>query len=144
MNFDFSTGVQECVINGKCTVYVNLTDTTFIEAIFNAFDELDELENKMRPEIEKAATGKEVFDLARERDAKSREIVNGIFGEDVCSPIFGKMSINAAGDGLPLWANMLLAFIDSMDTALAQEKKRTNPRLQKYVDKYQKYNKQNK
>ena len=141
LNFDFSDGVQEIVINGKCTVYANLTDGTFIESVFNAFDALDALEEEYRPKIESATTGKEVFSIARERDARMREIVNGIFEEDVCSPIFGKMQLNAAADGLPLWANMLLAFIDKMDTALAEEKKRTNPRLTRYVEKYQKYQK---
>ena len=142
MNFDFSDGVQEIVINGKCTVYANLTDGTFIESVFNAFNALDALEDEYRPRIEDATAASEVFSLSRERDAKMREIVNGIFEQDVCSPVFGKMQLNAAADGLPLWANMLLTFIDNMDSALTEEKTRTNPRLKRYVDKYKKYQKQ--
>ncbi len=141
VNLGFSTGVQNVSINGKCTVHVNFTDSAFIERVFNAFDVLDGLEDKYRPLIENAQSGKEVFGYARDRDAEMRDVVNGIFGEDVCSPIFGNMHISAAAEGLPLWANMLLAFIDNMDSTLANEKKQTNPRLKKYVEKYQKYQK---
>lgn len=138
MNLDFSTGVQEVIINGKCTVYVNLTDGTFMESIFNAFDALDAVEADYVPRIEAATTGTEVFNLARQRDAEMRAIINELFGEDVCSPVFGSMQLTAAADGLPLWANMLLAFIDCMDSKLAQEKKLSDPRIQKYIKKYQK------
>lgn len=141
MNLDFSTGIQECTINGKCTVYVNFTDSAFIESVFNAFDALEGVTEKYTPMIEGAKSGEEVFTLARTRDAEMREIINEIFGEDVCSPIFGKMHLTAAADGLPLWVNMLLAIIDKMDTTLATEKKQTNPRVKKYLEKYKKYQK---
>ena len=141
MNLDFSTGVQECTINGKCTVYVNFTDPAFIESVFNAFDSIDDVTDRYAPQIENAKSGEEVFTLARTRDAEIREIINEIFGEDVCSPIFGKMHLTAAADGLPLWVNMLLAIIDKMDTTLATEKKQTNPRVKKYLEKYKKYQK---
>ena len=93
VNLGFSTGVQNVSINGKCTVHVNFTDSAFIERVFNAFDVLDGLEDKYRPLIENAQSGKEVL------------------------------------------------FIDNMDSTLANEKKQTNPRLKKYVEKYQKYQK---
>ena len=141
MNLDFSEGVQDITINGKCTVRVNLTDFTFIESVFNAFDALDALEDEYQKRFDTVTDGREIFALCRERDARMREIVNDIFGEDVCSPIFGKMQLTAIGDGLPLWFNLLMAFIDNMDSTIAREKKQSNPRMKKYVDKYQKYQK---
>ena len=138
MNLDFSTGIQECTINGKCTVYVNFTDPAFIESVFNAFDTIDGIAEKYEPQIENAKSGEEVFSLARARDKETREVINEIFGEDVCSPIFGKMQLSAAADGLPLWVNLLLAIVDNMDTTLSLEKKQTNPRVKKYIEKYNK------
>ena len=47
------------------------------------------------------------------------------------------MSIYAIADGLPIWANLMLAIIDEFDASFVAEKKKTNPRIQKYTKKYQ-------
>lgn len=79
-----------------------------------------------------------VFDLANRYDAEIRDMINGIFGQDVCTPLFGGMSVNTLADGLPLWANLFFAIVDTFDGAFVEQKKRTNPRIKKYTEKYSK------
>ena len=47
------------------------------------------------------------------------------------------ISFQGAESGLPVWCNLLLALMDEMDAALVREQKASNPRLKKYLDKYQ-------
>ena len=46
------------------------------------------------------------------------------------------MDASALADGLPVWANLIMAIIDTFDDEFAQEKKKKNPRLAKYTAKY--------
>ena len=41
-------------------------------------------------------------------------------------------------DGFPIWANFMLAIIDQFEGEFAEQKKKTNPRIQKYTAKYNK------
>ena len=67
-----------------------------------------------------------------------REVINGVFEDDVCTPIFGGMNVYSLADGLPVWCNFLLAVMDEVDTSFAREQKATNPRITKYTAKYHK------
>lgn len=133
----FDTGVKEYSINDACTVRFNPTDLNFVEKVFNALEDIDKLHEKYNADVGNA-DDREVFDLARSFDAEVRETINAIFDDDVCTPIFGDMSINTISDGFPIWANFLLAVIDQFDGAFAEEKKKTNPRIKKYTAKYAK------
>ena len=133
----FDTGVKEFNINDAVTVRFNPTDINFAERVFNGLEALDKLYESYQSEVDKVED-REVFDLARRIDADARGIINGIFDNDVCTPLFGDMSINTISDGFPVWANFLLAIIDQFDTAFTEEKKKTNPRIKKYTAKYSK------
>lgn len=133
----FDTGVEEFNINDAVIVRFNPTDLNFVEKVFNGLEEIDKLHESYNSEVGKVEDI-EVFDLARRFDADARGIINGIFGDDVCTPLFGDMSINTISDGFPIWANFLLAIIDKFDTAFTEEKKKTNPRIKKYTAKYSK------
>lgn len=138
MNLNISTGLQECNINEKCKVYFNPTDPVFIEKVYNAFCALDELDEKYREQKKDIEDGIAVFKMAREADAGMRAIIDGLFNENVCQPVFGEISIYAMSDGLPLWANVMLALTEAIGDTFSEEAQKANPRLEKYIKKYQK------
>lgn len=136
LNFD--TGLVIYSINGKCELAFNPTDSTFVEKLFNAFDTLDKKQEAYKAEAEKTANKREVFETARKMDEEMRDIINEVFGFDVCMPLFGTMNVYALADGLPVWSNLMLGIMDEVDTTFARESKLTNPRIQKYTKKYHK------
>ena len=133
LNFD--TGVVKHSINGKYEVEFNPTDVAFAERLGKAFDDLERKQEAKRKEIESANTS-EVFDLARKWDAEMREVIDSVFGGPLCASVFGETSVYALANGMPLWANLMLAIMDEIDAAIVREKKATDPRIQKYTKKY--------
>lgn len=132
------TGVQEVSINGKVTVLLNLTDIDFIERVFNAFDAMDKQHEKYQAMLSGETDAKKIFAAARTMDGEMRELINGLFGFDVCTPLYGTMNTYAMADGLPVWCNLMLCLIDNMNDTFTAEKKKTNPKLQKYLAKFKK------
>lgn len=135
---NFGTGLVTYSVNGKCELAFNPTDSTFVEKLFNAFDTLDKKQEAYKAEVEKTANKREVFETARKMDEEMRDIINEVFGFDVCTPLFGAMNVYALADGLPVWSNLMLGIMDEVDTTFARESKLTNPRIQKYTKKYHK------
>ena len=133
----FETGLKTFDINGAYAVTFAPTDLAFIERVYTALDNMDKKQEGYKEQADKAADN-EVFVLARKMDSEAREEINAIFGEDVCSAVFGSLNVFTVADGFPVWANFLLAIIDQRDGAFAEEKKKTNPRIAKYTAKYKK------
>lgn len=134
----FETGQVSYSLNGTAQVTFNPTDSVFIERLFNTFDALDEKQDAYKAEVEKAAGSREIFEIARRRDAEMRTMIDEAMGQPVCEALFGGMNVYAMADGLPVWANLLLAVMDEVDTTFAREQKLTNPRLNKYSAKWHK------
>ena len=134
----FNTGSVEYTINDNVKVTFNPTDLAFVERVFNIFDHMDEKQEEYNAAITKAEKDTEVFKVYREMESSMRGMIDDVFGAEVCQDIFGNVSVFALAEGLPLWANLMLALIDEMDVAFAREKKATNPRIKKYTAKYQK------
>ena len=132
----FDTGLASYSLNGKCEVWFNPTDSDFVKRLFDAFDYLDKKQEAYREQVEKMADKRQIFDIARERDGEMRGIVDDLFNAPVCNAVFGRMNVYALADGLPVWANLILAVMDEIDTSFAREQKATNPRIQKYTAKY--------
>ena len=132
----FDTGAVEYSINDAVTVTFNPTDLAFVERVFNIFDHMDEKQEEYNSAISKVEKNAEVFAVFRSIEGEMREMIDDVFGAEVCQSIFGNMSVFALAEGLPLWANLMLALIDEMDVAFAKEKKATNPRIKKYTAKY--------
>lgn len=137
-DLNIATGLQEYNFNGKCTVYFNPTDPNFIDKVFTSFSDLDQKNEEYRNQVQKETDGAKVLEIAKAMDAEMRGMIDDVFGTEVCSPLFGNISVYASADGLPLWANLMLAVIDEMDDAFAREKKASNPRIKKYTDKFKK------
>lgn len=134
----FDDGLVTYSLNGKCEVTFNPTDSAFVERLFKAFDALDEKQDAYKAEINKATGVKEIFEIARIRDAEMRDMIDNVFDVPVCDDLFGKMNVYALADGLPIWCNLMLTIMDETDTSFAREQKRTNPRIAKYTAKYHK------
>ena len=132
----FDTGVVSYDLNGVIKIQFNPTDTVFIERLFNTFDALDKKQVAYEDEIKRTADQREIFKLARQRDAEMRQMVDEALGAPVCDALFGGMNVYALAGGLPVWANLLLAVMDEIDTAFAREQKLTDGRIRKYSEKY--------
>lgn len=137
INLKIDDALEEVKLNDKVSVWLNLTDTNFINKLFDAFSTMDKEQDEYREKMD-GLEDKELFEFARSLDLRMRELVNGVFGMDVCTPLFGNVSVCAIANGLPLWANLMLALIDEIDSTIAREKKITNPRILKYTEKYSK------
>lgn len=134
----FETGKVTYTLNGDTQVSFNPTDSAFVEKLFSAFDTLDKRQGAYKAEVEKMGDKREIFDIARKRDAEMREIIDGVFEAPVCKALFGGMNVYAMADGLPAWANLMLAVMDEIDTSFAKQKKLTDPRISKYLARYHK------
>jgi len=134
----FATGLVTYGLNGAAQVTFNPTDSAFVERLFNTFDTLDKKQDAYKAEVEKTADSREIFEVARKWDAEMRAMIDEVFGQPVCEAVFGGMNVYAMADGLPAWVNLLLVVMDEIDTAFAREQKATNPRLQKYLERWKK------
>lgn len=132
----FETGLVEYSLNGAVTVSFNPTDSAFVERLFNTFYTMDKKQDAYKAEVEAIADKQEIFNIARERDAEMRGLIDETFGVPVCDALFGGMNVYAIAGGFPVWCNLLLSVMDEIDTTFAREQKETNPRLKKYMDKY--------
>ena len=136
-DINFSTGLVPYNINGVCEVLFNPTDSAFVERLFNTFYELDKKQDEYKAEVDGLTDKKQIFEVARERDAEMRRMVDGVFDAPVCDALFGKMNVYAMADGLPVWCNLMLSVMDEIDTSFAKEQKQTIARIAKYTAKYQ-------
>lgn len=132
----FETGLVTYNLNGAAEVTFNPTDSAFVERLFNTFDALDRAQEEHKAEVDRIADSREIFDIARKRDAEMRAMIDDALGQPVCDVLFGSMNVYAMADGLPAWCNLMLTLMDEIDTSFAREQKATNPRLQKYLAKY--------
>ena len=122
-------------INGIFETIFNPSDFAFIGKIADVFDTLDARQGEMEAKV-KAAEAREIFSIVRDADGEMRGMLDGILGDGACLAIFGDMNVYSYVDGLPAWSNLLLAILDRCEADLVANEKRTNPRLQKYADKY--------
>lgn len=134
----FETGLVTYNLNGAVKVSFNPTDSAFVEQLCSTFEALDKKQDSYEAEIKGVTDNREIFEIARKRDAEMRDMIDGAFGEPVCNALFGGMNVYALADGLPVWANLILAVMDEINNSLAREQKKTNPRIAKYTAKYRK------
>ena len=134
---NFNTGRITYTVNGNCEISFNPSDAEFAGKLFDAFSSFA----RRYEESEHEGTRhdpEDVFSALKERDKWMRTELDSLFGEPICEKIFGNMSVCALADGLPVWANFMLSVVDEIDKAITDEQKKTNPRVQKYLQKYNK------
>ena len=132
LNFDL--GLNEYDLGGKVTVRFNPTDVSFLEKLSESFAALDQIQEEVKRE--EITDEKDVYNLAKNLDTKMREIIDALFGMDVCTPLFGEMNLFASAGGLPVWANLLLAIADEVQDSMDSELKQREARIRKYTEKY--------
>lgn len=138
---NIATGLVSYNINGKVEVEFNPADQDFVERLYSTFEKLDQKQDAYKSEIDAAKGTKKIFEVARTRSDEMRAMIDELFQQPVCEPLFGTMNVYALADGLPVWCNLLLAIMDIVDANMAEQEKKTNPRVQKYMAKYKKYQK---
>ncbi len=131
-------GLVSYTLNGKCEVTFNPTDPAFAERLYTTFDTLDKQQEDYKAQVEKIGNTRKVFDFVKERDAEMRQYIDDLFEQPVSEHIFGNMNVYAIANGLPVWANLLLAIMDEIDVVFTREQKLTHPRISKYTKKYHK------
>ena len=134
----FDTGLVTYLLNDRCDVTFNPTDSAFVERLYAAFNDLDKKQEAYQDQVSRMSDRAKIFDLMRERDKEMRQLIDGVFDAPVCAMLFGGMNVYAMASGLPVWANLMLTIMDEVDTAFSREQKETNPRVQKYLAKYKK------
>ena len=132
LNFDL--GLNEYDLGGKVTVQFNPTDVSFLEKLSESFATLDRIQEEVKRE--EISDEKDVYNLAKNLDTKMREIIDALFGQDVCTPLFGEMNLFASAGGLPVWANLMLAIADEVQDSMDSELKHREARIRKYTEKY--------
>lgn len=134
----FDSGLVSYSLNGKCEVMFNPADEMFFNRFFDALDALTatQEEYSKRPT---PATPTERFEVARERDGKMHETIDGLFNAPVCEAVFNGVSVCAFADGFPVWMNLMFSVLDEILENLDETEKKINPRIAKYTAKYQKY-----
>ena len=131
------TDLEEVSINGKVTVWLNFTDAEFVSRVAEAFDEMGAIHDKCAETINnKDIDAKDMFAALREANNSIREKINTLFGDDICTPVYGSMSVMALADGLPVLCNLMLALVDEINARMTEQQKKTAPRLDKYTAKY--------
>ena len=118
------------------TVRFNPTDVSCLEKLSDSFAYLDLIQEEVRLSKEEITDEKDVYNLAKNLDAKMRDIINALFGQDVCTPLFGEMNLFASAGGLPVWANLMLAIADEVQVSMQGELQKREARIKKYTEKY--------
>lgn len=129
------TGLQEFRVNDKCVLRFNPADPAFADRIYTALESLKKQQDNKAVDIDTIPETK-VFEYLRELDADMRDTINGVFEDDVCTPLFGTMSVYASAGGTPLWMNLMMAVIDELDEGIKREKAFHSEKLSKYTKKY--------
>lgn len=138
LNFD--SGVVSYSLNGKCEVSFNPADRVFAEKLCKGIDTMDKIMNDYAKKGEGLQGPEGAFDLARERDDKMAEVLDGLFNAPVCASVFGDMSLCAfAKNGFPAWLNLMLSIVDEISENIDDLKPRAEASIAKYKAKYQKY-----
>ena len=132
LNFDL--GLNAYDLGGKVTVRFNPTDVSFLEKLSESFAALDQIQEEVKRE--EFTDEKDVYNLAKNLDIRMREIIDALFGMDVCTPLFGEMNLFASAGGLPVWANLMLAIADEVQDSMDSELKHREARIRKYTEKY--------
>lgn len=136
-NINTGAKVEEYNIDGKIVLRFNPADATFVKNFNAAFKALAGAQS----ELAEAATtvdDEAFFDASAATNTKLRGILNDLFGEDICTPIWGTADLTALSDGLPLWFNFMMALIDEIDADMKSVKDVRSARLDAYLAKYQK------
>lgn len=134
----FDNGLVSYTVNGvENAVKFNPSDPNFADRMYTTFEALEKKQTARDGDIQQAKTAADMLKVIRKYDEEMREAIDSLFSEGACAAVFGDMSTYAMAGGLPVWANFMLSVIAECDGAFAREQKQVNPKIQKYIKKYQ-------
>ena len=133
---NFEDGRKTYQVNGGCEIRFNPTDINLVEGIFAL---VEKVEAQQRSDASANDATLDVFAISRERNSQMRADIDELFGEPICDKIFGKTNVFSPANGLPLCMNFLMAIIDEINDATQGINAAANPRVEKYMKKYEKY-----
>ncbi len=136
-NVNLNSTVEEFNVNDKVVLRINPADPEFVTRFNAAFKDLNAAQTEFSEAVQ-TATDENFFDIATAANTKMRKIINELFGEDVCTPIWGTMHLTAISDGLPQWFNLMMALVESINNSTKKVTAIRNKRLDAYLAKYQK------
>ncbi len=136
-NLIVDTGLVEYRLNDKVSVCFNPTDVVFLERLTQTLEKLDALQEELNA-VRSTLTEADIFPFAKEQDKKMRAVRDALFDVPVCEALFGSMNLYASAGGFPVWANLILAVYEEVETAMQGELNAREQRIAKYVDKYRK------
>lgn len=131
-----ATGLQEFKLNGVVSVFFNPTDAAFIEKVFKTFDELDKAQDNYSERLDKAKSLTEMFNFLSDLNKEMREKLFNLFDMDIVTPLIGNANVYALSEGMPIWANIMFAIIDEIDTSFDEQTKLSDAKIKKYTSKY--------
>ena len=133
---EIKTGVQNYDLGGKVTVSFNPTDLHFAGKVKDGIDACIAREEAFQNFVAKTEDVGKMFLEAENADKDIEGIVNGVFGVDVVAPLCEGISVRAWADGMPIWANILLAIMDVLEAGQSEAMKASKARIAKYTKKY--------
>lgn len=135
---NFDTGRTQYVFNGSVEVSFNPTDAGFVQRVWDMFSELEAKQDEYQRRVgEIGDDGAAMFAYATERDADMRGLIDNVLGKGKADELFPDMNCYALADGMPVWANLMLAIADEIDAAFTDEQKKSDPRIRAYNKKYE-------
>ena len=110
-SIDFNSGnYKEYAINGdeNRVIRINVSDVGIITRIQDAMSNADNIAE----EVSEREKNEDRTQLLKEYDQRVREMVNDIFGSDVCTAALGSVNVfSVASNGKPVLVNFLEALL---------------------------------
>ena len=133
---NINTGVQDFNLADRVTVRFNPTDMVFIDRLKTAMDNCVAREEALQDELKGNDDVMVMLKASSAADADLAQYINELFGLDVVTPLCEGVSVRAWADGMPIWANILMAILEVVDASQADQLKASQKRIEKYTKKY--------
>lgn len=138
----FASGNKTYQVNDKVEISFNPASQRFVDEFMDYMDKCTELSQAAEDKKNKVENDKQaVREIGRELDREIAAAIDGMFGDGVAAALFPWGPATAWGDGFPEWLNFSLAIMDEIAENTEEQHKQTDPRMQKYLDKYKRYQK---
>lgn len=133
MEINVNTGTREFNLGGKVSVFFNPTDASFLARMRDTFTEM---QNKQEEITKRLSDADDIFEESVKIDEEMRGAINHIFGKDVVTPLIGDMNVYSLADGLPIWAQILTATMDTIQQCINEEREKSEKKIKEYTNKY--------
>ncbi len=135
-SIDFNSGnYKEYAINGdeSRVIRINVSDVGIITRIQDAMSKADHIAG----EVSEREKSEDRTQLLKEYDQRARDMVNDIFGSDVCTAALGSVNVfSVASNGKPVLVNFLEALLAVVVQEIKSAQRAAQIKLEEKVEKY--------